>query len=222
MIQFKNVSKSYGEIKALDKVSFKIDNGEFVFIVGPSGAGKTTIMRLLLGETKASSGEVIFDGQNVANLSKKELPHLRRKVGVVFQDFRLIPERTVRENVEVALAVHDVDEDEWTARVDQVLKLVGIADKAELFPAQLSGGEIQRASLARALVINPKVVFADEPTGNLDWETADAIVELFEKINKEGKTVIVASHHQAIIKKLDKRVIKLEAGKMVEGKKKQK
>lgn len=215
MLKFKKVSKSFGEIKALDDVSFKIDEGEFVFITGPSGAGKTTILRLLLGEYAPSSGEIVFDGQKVAHLEKKEIPFYRRKIGVVFQDFRLLPERTVRENIEVPLAVHGVLEGEWSKRVDQVLELVGIADRAELFPAQLSGGEIQRAAMARALVVNPKLVFADEPTGNLDWDTAEEVAELFEKINKEGKTVIVATHHKKIVKRMKKRVIELNEGRLV-------
>jgi cell division transport system ATP-binding protein len=216
MLKFKKVSKSFGEIKALDDVSFEIDEGEFVFITGPSGAGKTTILRLLLGEYAPSSGEIVFDGQKITHLTKKEIPLYRRKIGVVFQDFRLLPERTVRENIEVPLAVHGVAEDEWPKRVDQVLELVGIADRAELFPSQLSGGEIQRAAMARALVVNPKLIFADEPTGNLDWDTAEEVAELFKKINKEGKTVIVATHHKKIVKKMRKRVIELREGKLVE------
>lgn len=214
MIKFENVSKSFGDIKALDSVTFEIKDGEFVFIAGPSGSGKTTLLNLLLGEYKPSSGEVFFDEVKISQISKKRLPFFRRKIGVVFQDFRLLPERTVRENVEAALAVSGVAEGEWQKRVDQVLTLVGILDRSELFPSQLSGGEAQRAALARALVTNPKVIFADEPTGNLDWDTADAIMELFEQINKEGKTVIIASHHRAIIDKMNKRVIELKKGEL--------
>ncbi len=212
IIEFKKVSKSFGSIKAVSNLSFKIDKGEFVFLVGPSGSGKTTILRLLLGEMLPSSGEIFFDGQKVNELKRKELPQMRQKIGVVFQDFRLLPERTIRENIEVALAVKGVKEAEWENRVSQVLKVVGLLDRAELFPSQLSGGELQRASLARALVVNPKVIFADEPTGNLDWETAEAMMELLLKINKEGRTVIVASHHESIIKRLKKRVIRLDKG----------
>ncbi|OGM31015.1 cell division ATP-binding protein FtsE [Candidatus Woesebacteria bacterium RIFCSPHIGHO2_01_FULL_44_10] len=215
MIKFENVSKSFGDIKAIDNVNFEIADGEFVFISGPSGAGKTTLLHLLLGEYHPSAGEVIFDETKVSQIPKKELPFFRRKIGVVFQDYRLLPERTVRENVEVALAVAGVSEEEWVKRADQVLKLVGILDRAQLFPSQLSGGEAQRVSLARALVTNPRVIFADEPTGNLDWETADAIMDLFHEINKEGKTVIIASHHKAIIDKMDKRVIELKKGELV-------
>lgn len=214
LIEFKKVSKSFGSIKALSDISFKIDKGEFVFLAGPSGSGKTTILRLLLGEIMPTSGEIFFDEQKVNDLSNKELPKLRQKIGVVFQDFRLLPERTIRENIEVALAVKKVMEKEWEDRVNQVLKVVGLQDRSELFPAQLSGGELQRVSLARALVVNPKVIFADEPTGNLDWETAEGVMQLLVNINKEGKSVIVASHHESIIKELGKRVIRLKQGKL--------
>ena len=215
MVEFKKVSKNFGSIKALSDVSFKVDKGEFIFIIGPSGAGKTTLMRLLLRDYTPSSGEVIFDGKDIATLKKSEIPDLRQKIGVVFQNFRLLPERTVRENVEVSLAVLGVAKQEWDQKVNDILKMVGLQDRAELFPSQLSGGELQRVSLARALVTNPKVVFADEPTGNLDWETAEAIVGLLVKISKEGKTVIVSSHNKTIMDKLGKRVIELKAGKLV-------
>jgi cell division transport system ATP-binding protein len=208
LIEFKKVSKDFGSIKALTDISFKIDKGEFVFLAGPSGSGKTTILRLLLGEILPSSGEIIFDEQKINDLSGKELPKLRQKIGVVFQDFRLLPERTIRENIEVALAVKRVHEKEWEERTTQVLKVVGLIDRSELFPAQLSGGELQRVSLARALVVNPKLIFADEPTGNLDWETAEGVMQLLVNINKEGKTVIVASHHESIIKEMKKRVLR--------------
>src|SRR3990170_8151648 len=215
MIEFKNVSKSFGSIKALADISFKVANGEFVFITGPSGAGKTTLLKLILREILPDSGQIVFDGADIVGLSQEEVPHLRQKIGVVFQDFKVLPERTVRENVEVPLAVVGVNPEEWEARVDQVLKLVGLDKRTELFPSQLSGGELQRVSLARALVVNPKLILADEPTGNLDWATADMIMDLFEKINQEGKTIIMATHNREIIAKLKKRVIKLSAGKVV-------
>lgn len=216
MVKFKGVSKIFGGIVALKDVSFEVDKGEFVFITGPSGAGKTTILRLLLGEILPDSGEIIFDGVDVTKLAPRELPSFRQKIGTVFQDFKVLPERTVRENVEVALAVLEVPEGEWRGRVDQILKLVGLSSRSELFPAQLSGGEVQRLSLARALVVNPKLILADEPTGNLDWETAEAIMELFEKVSKEGKTIIMATHNKMIVDKLKKRVIKLKEGKITE------
>ena len=215
MVKLTHVSKSFGEIKALVDVSFEIKKGEFVFITGPSGAGKTTILKLILREILPTSGQVVFDGEDIVNLPQEKVPYLRQKIGVVFQDYKVLPERTVRENVEVPLAVTGVNPDEWEARVNQVLKLTGLDKRSELFPAQLSGGEIQRVSLARALVVNPKLVMADEPTGNLDWETGDAIMELFEKINKEGKTVIMATHNKHVVERLKKRVIELKDGKMV-------
>ena len=216
MILFKNVTKTFGKTKALDDVSFEIEKGEFVFLTGPSGAGKTTVVKIILGELTPEKGKIIFQGHDVAKLKRKEVPGIRQKIGVVFQDFKVLSERTVRENVEVALAVIAVPSKEWKERVNHVLKLVGLIRKAELFPAQLSGGELQRVSLARALAVDPKLILADEPTGNLDWETAENLMELFEKINKEGKTVVVATHHQGIIDKLKKRVILLKEGKIVE------
>jgi cell division transport system ATP-binding protein len=214
VVKFKHVSKYFGQIKALEDISFEVKDGEFVFLTGPSGAGKTTILRLLLREILPDKGEIYFGNQNVVVLKKEEIPLLRQKIGVVFQDYKLLPERTVRENVEVALAVGDKPQGEWKPRVDRVLKLVGLLERAELFPSQLSGGELQRASLARALVVQPKLILADEPTGNLDWETADAIMNLFEIINKEGMTIIMATHNKEVIEKHKKRVIKLKAGKM--------
>lgn len=215
LIQFKNVSKSFGAIKALENVNFEIEDGDFIFIIGTSGAGKTTMLKLLLGEYKPTSGEVVVEGHKVSSLSRKEVPFYRQKIGIVFQDFKLLPERTVRENVEVVLAVKDIPEDQWSVRVDKVLELVGLGDRAELFPAQLSGGETQRVSIARALVTNPKFIFADEPTGNLDWETADSIMELLVRINKEGKTIIVTSHHKSLVEKLKKRVVEMKNGKII-------
>lgn len=216
MILLKNVTKTFGDTKALDDVSFEVEKGEFIFLTGPSGAGKTTIVRLILGEVTPDKGKIIFQGHDIAKLKRKEIPDLRQKIGVVFQDFKVLPERTVNENVEVALAVIGADQKEWKSRVKHVLKLVGLNKKGRLFPAQLSGGELQRVSLARALVVDPRLILADEPTGNLDWETADKLMELFEKINKEGKTVIVATHHRGIIDKLAKRVIELRDGKIVD------
>jgi len=215
LIKLDRVTKSFGRIKAVNDVSFHVDKGEFVFLTGPSGAGKTTIMRLILRELIPDSGSIFFEGHNITNLTEKAVPEYRQKIGVVFQDFKLLPERTVRENVEVALAVLGVAEDEWKTRVDHVLKLTGLLSRSELFPAQLSGGELQRVSLARALVVNPKLILADEPTGNLDWETSEGLMELFEKINKEDKTIIMATHNKMIVEKLKKRIIKIKDGKIV-------
>jgi len=215
LIKLDRVTKSFGRIKAVNDVSFHVDKGEFVFLTGPSGAGKTTIMRLILRELIPDSGSIFFEGHNITNLTEKAVPEYRQKIGVVFQDFKLLPERTVRENVEVALAVLGVMEDEWKTRVDHVLKLTGLLSRSELFPAQLSGGELQRVSLARALVVNPKLILADEPTGNLDWETSEGLMELFEKISKEDKTIIMATHNKMIVEKLKKRIIKIKDGKIV-------
>jgi cell division transport system ATP-binding protein len=215
MVKFAHVSKSFGDIKALVDVSFEVKKGEFVFITGPSGAGKTTLLKLILREILPDTGQIVFDGEDIVNLPQEKVPYLRQKIGVVFQDYKVLPERTVRENVEVPLAVTGVSSDEWEARVNQVLKLVGLHARSELFPAQLSGGELQRVSLARALVINPKLIMADEPTGNLDWETTAGVMDLFEKINKEGKTVIMATHNERIIEKYKKREIKLKEGRII-------
>lgn len=217
MLTFKNVSKSFGEIKALKNISFEVKKGDFVFLTGPSGAGKTTLLKLITREYFPDSGEIIFDGVNTSNLDEKNIPLLRQRIGVVFQDMKILPERTVGENVSVALAVIDVPEHDWEGRVNQILKLVGLEHKAKVFPAQLSGGELQRVSLARALVVNPKLILADEPTGNLDWETSEGIMELLEKINKEGKTIIMATHNKLIVEKMAKRVIEIKAGEIIKG-----
>jgi cell division transport system ATP-binding protein len=215
IIKFDKVTKKFGSVTALDNVSFEVEHGEFVFITGPSGAGKTTILKLILGEISSDSGDIVVDGVNVKNLKEKDLPYFRQKIGIVFQDFKVLSERTVAENVEVALAVIGVPESEWAERVKHVLKLAGITQQAELFPSQLSGGELQRVSLARALSVNPKLLLADEPTGNLDWDTSDSMMQLFEKINKEGKTIIMATHNLEIIKKYKKREIHIVGGKLM-------
>lgn len=214
MVKFKDVAKRYGPVTALDKASFEIKNGEFVFITGPSGAGKTTLLKLILGDLSPDSGTVEVGGVNVGSLSSSDIPLFRQKIGTVFQDFKVLPERTVGENVEVALAVIGLPATDWEERVKHVLKLVGLEKQIEMFPSQLSGGELQRVSLARALVVNPSLLLADEPTGNLDWETSNSIMDILEKINKEGKTVIMATHNQEILKKHKKRVIHIEDGKI--------
>lgn len=214
MIVFQNVTKSFGSINALDNITFSIKSGEFVFLTGPSGAGKTTILKMILREILPDTGKVLFNDTDITELPEKEVPALRQQMGIVFQDFKVLTERTVSENVEVALAVSDVPQEEWEKRVSHVLKLVGLASRARLFPSQLSGGELQRVSLARALVINPKLILADEPTGNLDWATAEGIMELLEKINKEGKTIIMATHHEGIIKHAKHRIINLDDGRI--------
>ena len=215
MIKFNKVTKTYGDVTALKDVSFEVKDGEFVFLMGPSGAGKTTILKLILKEILPNSGEIKVGGTDVAKISEKELPLFRQKIGCVFQDFKLLNERTVEENIEIALAVLGIQESKWKERVAKVLKMVGLESRKSLFPSQLSGCEIQRVSLARALVVNPDLILADEPTGNLDWEKADEIMEVLEKINKEGKTVIVATHNKEIVNKMKKRIIKISSGKII-------
>jgi cell division transport system ATP-binding protein len=218
MVTFKNVSKSFGDIKAVSDVSFEVKKGEFAFLTGPSGSGKTTLLKLILREYLPDSGEILLDEINVTTLKNKQVPILRQKIGTVFQDLKVLPERTVKENIEVALAVVGLSEGEWKSRLDDILKWVNLEKRAQLFPAQLSGGELQRVSIARALVVNPQLILADEPTGNLDWETSLGIMDLLLKINKEGKTVIMATHNQMIIDKYNKKIIHLVNGKLVKEK----
>jgi cell division transport system ATP-binding protein len=215
MVVFQKVNKNFGDTVALKDVSFKIEKNEFVFITGPSGAGKTTILKLLLTEILPDSGTITVDGKDIAKISQQEIPSYRQKIGVVFQDFKVLPERTVRENVEVALAVIGVEEKQWKERTDHVLKMTELLERAEFFPSQLSGGELQRLSLARALVVNPKIILADEPTGNLDWDISQEIMKLFEKISKEGKIIIMATHNRMLVEKFKKREIRLAGGKII-------
>lgn len=215
MISFKNVTKRFGGIIALENIDLDVEEGEFMFITGPSGAGKTTLLRLMLRELTPDSGEILMDGEDITKIPTKMVPKLRQQIGFVFQDFKLLSEKTLEENVSVALAILNLPQSEWSARVENVLSLVGLSDRASLFPSQLSGGELQRASLARALVVNPKIILADEPTGNLDWETSSEIMELFEKINKEGKTILVATHNKYIVDKMKKRVVELSKGRIL-------
>lgn len=213
-IKFENVSKKFGSITALSNVDLEIMDGDFVFLTGPSGAGKTTILKLILREYLPDSGRVLFDELDITQVQKREVPFLRQQMGIVFQDFKVLPERTVLENVEIALAVSNTPKEDWEKRVNHVLKLVGLSKRTRLFPSQLSGGELQRVSLARALVTNPKVILADEPTGNLDWDTAEEIMKLLEKINKEGKTIIMATHHLGLIKHFKHKIISIKDGKI--------
>lgn len=215
MLKLNNVTKIYGDILAIDGVSFDVGNGEFVFITGPSGSGKSTIIKLILRQITPDSGEIFLDEFDLGKLKSKEIPKIRQKMGIVFQDFKMIPERTLRENIEIALAVTKVPQAEWQERVSHVIKLVGLEKRTNLFPSQLAGGELQRGALARALVTNPEIILADEPTGNLDWKTAEGIIELFEQINKEGKIIFMATHHLGIIEKHKKRVIELKEGRVV-------
>ncbi len=217
MIEFKNVSKVYTEnnVEATKDVSFFIDKGEFVFLVGPSGAGKSTITELIIREELADSGKIVVNGFDVCNLKKKEIPYLRRSIGMVFQDFRLLPKKTVYENVAFAMQVIGASKRAIRKRVPVVLAMVGLSNKAKDRPDQLSGGEKQRVALARALANNPPVIIADEPTGNLDPDTAKEIMALLEEINQHGTTMIVATHAKDFVDGMKKRVLAIEDGVLV-------
>ena len=213
MIIFSNVSKIYDNgTKALDNISFFIERGEFVFIVGPSGSGKSTLIKLLMHEETATSGDVIINSVNVNALKQSQIPYLRRNMGVVFQDFRLLPKKTVYENVSFAMEIVGASRREICRQVPIVLSMVGLSHKARALPSQLSGGEQQRVALARALVNNPAFLIADEPTGNLNPKTAQEIVDLLSDINKRGTTVIMATHAKDIVDQMKKRVIAIEDG----------
>ncbi len=216
MIKFNNVSKIYSpETKALDCVSFEIKPKEFVLLVGRSGAGKTTLLRLLLAEERPTEGEIFFDGNNLNDLKHDDLPFLRRKIGAVFQDYKLLNSKTTYENVAYVLEVMGISEEEIKRDVPKVLDLVGLTDKANKFPVQLSGGEKQRAAIARALVHRPEVILADEPTGKLDPYHASDIIRLLLKIQEMGTTVILATHDKEVINNLKRRVISLDKGKII-------
>jgi cell division transport system ATP-binding protein len=216
MIRAANVSLTYENgVQALRNVSVAIEKGEFVFIVGATGTGKSTFLKLINREVVPTSGAVVVAGREVARMPHRQVPALRRHIGVVFQDFRLLPYRTVGENIAFALHVIGMAGKEIRRRVPVALDLVGLAHKADAFPHQLSGGEQQRASIARAIVNNPPILLADEPTGNLDPETSWEIVKLIEKINLKGTTVLVASHDHAIVDRLRRRVVEFEAGAVV-------
>jgi cell division transport system ATP-binding protein len=221
MIIFKDVSKNYpdGTI-ALDKINLAIDPGEFVFIVGPSGAGKTTLVKLLTREETPTEGEVYFGDRDVTSLRPKEIIRHRRDLGVIYQNYRLLPKKTGYENIALALEVLGRPDREIKEIVPHVLSLVGLEDRASHFPGQLSGGEQQRLAIARALAPEPKVLIADEPTGNIDPESAWAIIKLLEKINKMGTTLLVATHAAHIVDQLNERVVGLEHGQLVRDEKK--
>lgn len=199
MIDFRNVSKAYGEESILSDITFHIEPGEFVFLTGKSGVGKTTIMRLLIGQVKPDSGEIIVDGQEYSHLKSKDFQELRRRIGVIYQDYKLLPDRTVAENIALGLEIMRKSKTEIASRVEDLLKLIELPGKGELFPSQLSGGEAQRVCIARALATAPKVIFADEPTGNLDDETGMLIASLLMKLNELGTTVIMATHNLKIV-----------------------
>ncbi|HOK35270.1 MAG TPA: cell division ATP-binding protein FtsE [Candidatus Pacearchaeota archaeon] len=216
MIYFDNVTKIFpNNCVALSNVSFGVSEGEFVSIAGKSGAGKSTLLRLLLAEEKPTNGNIMFEDINVNKISYSYLPYYRRKIGVVYQDYKLLPQKTVFENVAFALEILGKSNSEIKRIVPQALDLVGILDKAKNYPRELSGGEQQRVALARAIVLQPKVLVADEPTGNLDVLTTKEIVKLFLKINQLGTAIILATHNRDIVNSVQKRVIVLEKGRII-------
>ena len=216
MIEFSNVTKIYSEGGGgLRDVSLRIDDGEFVFLVGSSGAGKTTFVRLMLKEIEADRGTIIFNGQNISRLPKRKIPHYRRQIGVVFQDFRLLDHLTVKENVAFAMEVVHKKKKLIHRQVPHILELVGISEQADHYPDELSGGEAQRTAIARAMVNDPKILIADEPTGNLDPETSWEIVSLLNQISLRGTTVVMVTHAKEIVDHMGRRVIELEEGRIV-------
>ncbi|NLK86625.1 MAG: cell division ATP-binding protein FtsE [Clostridiaceae bacterium] len=216
MVELKGVSKTYpnGTV-ALRDVNLKIEKGEFVFIVGPSGSGKSSLVKLLLKEEDVTDGEVYVNGYDVSSMTRSEVPYLRRSLGFVFQDFRLLPNKTVYENVAFAMIITEALPKEIRRQVPMALALVGLSRKANMYPSQLSGGEQQRVALARALANNPALLIADEPTGNLDPETSWEIMKLLSEVNHRGTTVIVATHEKSIVDEMKKRVVSISKGLIV-------
>jgi len=216
MIKFQNVTKIYPpNFITLDDISFEIEKTDFVSIVGKSGVGKTTLFKLLLAEEKPTKGRIFFEGQDVNKIKKSKLPYLRRKIGAVFQDYRLFPTKNVYENIAYVLQVIGASDKEIAHDVAEVLEIVGLSEKKDNFPYQLSGGECQRVAIARALVHRPDVILADEPTGNLDPYNTAEIIRLLLNINNLGTTIVLATHNKEIVNLLKKRVITLEDGKIV-------
>lgn len=218
MIQFFNVNKVYEaevRVEALKDVNLQIENGEFIFLVGPSGAGKSTLTKLIIREEIASSGQVLSDGKSLARMKQRDIPFYRRRIGFVFQDFRLLMTRTVYENVAFAAEAVEMSAAEVRQRVPMVLDMMGIADKRNAYPHQLSGGQQQRLGIARAMVNNPTMIIADEPTGNLDPETSAEIMRIFQAINRRGTTVLIATHDKDMVNLMRKRVIALKEGRIV-------
>ncbi|HHY45711.1 MAG TPA: cell division ATP-binding protein FtsE [Firmicutes bacterium] len=216
MIRLHGVSKIYpNRVAALVNVNLNVERGEFVFLVGPSGAGKTTFLRLLMRHILPTSGHIIVDGRNICRLRQWEVPYYRRRVGMVFQDFKLLPAKTVYENVAFALRVTETPPSEIRRRVPEVLRLVGLQDRAKAHPADLSGGEQQRVSIARAIVNRPDILLADELTGNLDPDTSWGIMDLMQEINRMGTTIIMATHNMSIVNRMKKRVVEIDCGRVV-------
>lgn len=219
MIILENVTKKFGTgVIGLSDISFTVEKGEFAFLVGPTGSGKTTILRMLIREVAPTHGTIVVNNWNLIKLPGSKVPELRKRIGVVFQDLKLLPDRTIYENTVLPLELAGIKSKDSKKRVDEVLQMVGILEHANKFPIQLSGGERQRAAIARALILSPEILLADEPTGDLDDATAWEIVELLKNINGSGTTIIMATHNSEIIKKLNKRVIELNKGVLVNDK----
>ena len=215
MIDFKDVYKIYGDQVALEDANIHIDQGDFVFVVGPTGAGKSTFIKLISKEIEPDSGEIIVDGMNLDKMSNREIPILRRNIGMVFQDFKLLENKTVFENVAFAMEVVHCTRRTINRQVPQMLAVMGIEDKAKSFPQELSAGEQQRVAIARAIINNPKILIADEPTGNLDPDTAWEIMKLIELINRRGTTVVMVTHAREIVNGMNKRVIVIDKGRII-------
>ena len=215
MIKLDSVSKKFGTgVFGLSDITIDVDKGEFLFLVGPSGSGKTTIFRLLIRDTLPTEGTIVVGDWDIAKLPKSKVPHLRKKIGVIFQDLKLLMDRTIFENIMLPLEVANVKVEDALQKVEDALAQVGLSEHKEKFPIQLSGGELQRAAIARALVLSPDIILADEATGNLDMATSWEIIKLLSDINEKGTTVIMATHNLDIVKNLSKRVIELEKGKI--------
>ena len=216
MIRLIDVHKEYGNgTEALKGMSLRIEDGEFVFLVGPSGSGKSTVIKLLTAEIKATSGRVMVNGYNLNNIRNWQIPHMRRTLGVIFQDFRLIDKKTVRQNLEFAMRVIGASSREMRKRIPYVLELVDLKDKLDAHPDELSGGEQQRVAIARALINNPQMIIADEPTGNLDPQRSLEIMTLLERINSMGTTILVVTHEKELVNRFSKRVVAIEDGLMI-------
>lgn len=212
---FNKVDKNFGVISALRNVSFTINPGEFVFIVGPSGAGKSTLLKLILNQIKPSNGEILIDDINISLGTKSEIDTIRRKIGVIFQDYQLIMDKSIEENIALSLDIVSYPKEKISAKIDEVINQVNLNNRRFLFPSQLSGGELQRASLARALSIEPQIILADEPTGNLDNENTWNLVKLLKDINqKNHTTIIMTTHNQEVVNSLDKRQIEIRDGEI--------
>ena len=215
MIRLSNVSKQFRTgVFALSDINFEVEKGEFVFLVGPTGSGKTTIFRLLTREALPTTGEIIVDNWDIGKLPADKVSHLRKKIGVVFQDLKLLMDRTIFENIILPLEVSGIDAQDAKKIVEEIMERVGISSHKDKFPIQLSGGELQRAAIARAITLAPDILLADEPTGNLDQVTAMEIVKLLSEINQKGTTIVMATHNEEILKALSKRVISLNKGQL--------